>query len=269
MNQVLINIFRMPGSWILDFIMHLGRVTLLSMQSIYWMFRGKIFRNHFWNTLNMVGVQSLPLISFTALFSGMVLVVQVGNQFMDLGAESYIGGVVGLSLTRELSPLMVSIILAARIGSSMAAELGTMKVTEQVDALEVMATNPVQYLVVPRVLACCFFTPVLVIYSNVVGICGGWAVAIGQIGVNHSLFVESLIQMVSNYDFFSGLLKSIAFGFIVAIIGCYKGLSTAGGAKGVGTSTTQSVVIIITSILVFNYFFSLAFFTYLRLIGRM
>ena len=188
---------------------------------------------------------------------------------MELGAETFIGGVVGLSLTRELSPLMVSIILAARIGSSMAAELGTMKVTEQVDALQVMATNPVHFLVVPRVLACCFFTPILVVYSNVVGILGGMAVAVFQIGITDTIFRESLINMVHYWDFWSGLFKSVAFGFIVAIIGCYKGLTTQGGAKGVGNSTTQSVVIIITSILVFNYFFSLVFFAYLKMTGRL
>lgn len=266
--QLLYQAFSLPGHYILLFISHLGSTTILGWQSIYWILRGKIFTPQLWQSLNLVGVQSLPLISFTALFSGMVLVVQVGNQFMELGAETYIGGVVGLSLTRELSPLMVSIILAARIGSSMAAELGTMKVTEQVDALQVMATNPVRFLVVPRILACSFFTPVLVIYSNVVGILGGFIVAVNQIGVNQTLFMDSLIRMVYSYDFFSGLFKSVAFGFIVALIGCYKGLTAEGGAKGVGGATTQSVVIIITSILVFNYFFSLAFFSYLKIIGR-
>lgn len=267
--SILYRTFQVPGAYILRAINSFGEVTILSIQSFYWMFKGKVFSPHFMQTLNVVGVQSLPLISFTALFSGMVLVVQVGNQFMELGAETYIGGVVGLSLTRELSPLMVSIILAARIGSSMAAELGTMKVTEQIDALEVMATNPVHFLVVPRILACMFFTPVLVIYSNVVGILGGLGVAVFQIGCNYHLFVESLVNMVDISDLISGLIKSTAFGFIVALVGCYKGLSTRGGAKGVGSATTQSVVVIITSILVFNYFFSLAFFAFLKLTDRM
>ena len=162
--SILYRFFEIPGTLIFRTFNHLGEVTILSIQSIYWIFKGRVFTSHFLQSLNQVGVGSLPLISFTALFSGMVLVVQVGNQFMELGAETYIGGVVGLSLTRELSPLMVSIILAARIGSSMAAELGTMKVTEQIDALEVMATNPVHFLVVPRILACMIFTPILVIY---------------------------------------------------------------------------------------------------------
>lgn len=267
--SILYRFFEIPGSLIFRAFNNLGEITILSIQSIYWIFKGRIFTSHFLNSLNLVGVGSLPLISFTALFSGMVLVVQVGNQFMELGAETYIGGVVGLSLTRELSPLMVSIILAARIGSSMAAELGTMKVTEQIDALEVMATNPVHFLVVPRILACVIFTPILVVYSNTVGILGGLAVAVFQIGCNYNLFVQSLINMVSTTDVISGLLKSAAFGFIVALIGCYKGLTTNGGAKGVGSATTQSVVVIITSILVCNYFFSLAFFAFLKLSDRM
>jgi len=260
--------FQAPGTFILSGLISLGEITILTIQSFYWMLKGRILNHQFLQVLNLVGVQSLPLISFTALFSGMVLVVQVGNQFMELGAETYIGGVVGLSLTRELSPLMVSIILAARIGSSMAAELGTMKVTEQIDALQVMATNPVHFLVVPRVLACAIFTPILVVYSNAVGIAGGLAVAVMQIGCNYSLFMESLVNMVEVHDLFSGMMKSVAFGFIVAIVGCYKGLSTKGGAKGVGSATTESVVIIITSILVFNYFFSLAFFAYLKVMDK-
>jgi phospholipid/cholesterol/gamma-HCH transport system permease protein len=215
-----------------------------------------------------MGVQSLPLVSFTALFAGMVLVVQVGNQFVVMGGEKFIGGVVGLSLTRELAPIMASTILAARVGSSMAAELGTMKVTEQIDALEVMATNPIHYLVVPRIIACACFTPVLVVYANIIGITGGLIVAVFQIGCPYNLFMDSLAEMVKHVDLYSGLIKSIIFGYLVALIGCYKGLTTKGGAKGVGTSTTQTVVIIITSILVTNYFYSLAFFAYLKNTGN-
>jgi phospholipid/cholesterol/gamma-HCH transport system permease protein len=256
--------FALPGAAVLRIVSVFGEISLLFLQTCYWIIYGRIFTRSLLQNINSIGIQSLPLISFTALFSGMVLVVQVGNQFMELGAENYIGGVVGLSLTRELAPLMVSTILAARIGSSMAAELGTMRVTEQIDALEVMATNPVQHLVVPRIMACTIFTPILVVYSNIIGIIGGLSVAIFQIGCNYSLFIESLQEMVTATDFISGLLKSAAFGFVVALVGCFKGLNTKGGAKGVGEATTQTVVIIITTILVMNYFFSLAFFAYLK-----
>lgn len=256
--------FTRIGQAIFRTVVVFGEICLLFLKTCYWIIYGQIFTKALLQNINHIGVRSLAIISFTALFSGMVLVIQVGNQFMELGAENYIGGVVGLSLTRELAPLMVATILAARIGSSMAAEIGTMRVTEQIDALEVMAASPIQYLVVPRILACTFFTPVLTIYANIIGILGGLTVAVFQIGCNYSLFLESLQEMVTYVDFYSGLLKSAAFGFIVALIGCFKGLNTKGGAKGVGEATTQTVVMIITVILVINYFFSLAFFAYLK-----
>ncbi|MCO4783535.1 MAG: ABC transporter permease [Candidatus Cloacimonetes bacterium] len=255
-------LFYVPGDFLYKIIYVWGDITILILKTFYWILRGKIFTPNLIHSLNRIGVESLPLISFTSLFSGMVLVIQVGNQFLELGAESFIGGVVGLSLTRELCPMIVSIILAARIGSSMAAELGTMQVSEQVDALSVMATNPIHHLVVPRVIACAFFAPILVVYANIVGLFGGLLVAIYQIGISQISFSTSLISMVNIDDLSSGLLKSIVYGFIVAMIGCYKGLNTTGGAKGVGVSTTQTVVLSITCILVLNYFFSLVFFIY-------
>ncbi|PCJ20377.1 MAG: hypothetical protein COB02_04915 [Candidatus Cloacimonadota bacterium] len=255
-------ILYLPGDFLYQIIYIWGDISLLTLRTFYWIFKGKIFGPNLYQSLNQIGVESLPLISFTSFFSGMVLVIQVGHQFVELGAESFIGGVVGLSLTRELCPMIVSIILAARIGSSMAAELGTMQVSEQVDALSVMATNPIHYLVVPRVIACSFFAPILVVYANIVGLFGGFLVATNQIGISSALFSSSLVSMVNVDDLSSGLLKSIIYGFIVAMIGCYKGLNTSGGAKGVGVSTTQTVVLSITSILVLNYFFSLIFFIY-------
>ncbi|MBW7876918.1 MAG: ABC transporter permease [Candidatus Cloacimonetes bacterium] len=252
------------GTVVLSGLQNLGIMTLLGLESFIWGLRSGIKIPNLGRCLLSVGVQSLPIVSFTALFTGMVLVVQVGNQFMNLGAENIIGGVVGLSLTREMSPLIVAFVLSARIGSSMAAEIGTMKVTEQIDAMQILGANPVRELVLPRILACMIFTPLLVIYSNAVGIFGGYIVAVYQIGVNPELFFQSLTQMVAPHDFWSGLIKSSGFGFLVAIIGCHKGLQTQGGAKGVGTATTESVVLMITSILVSNYFFSLAFFAWMK-----
>ncbi len=267
-RQMVYRLFQWPGKLLNGFFVELGRMSLMGLESIYWILRGRVFTPALVQASAGIGVDSLPIISFTALFTGMVLVVQVGNQFMDLGAENIIGGVVGLSLTREMSPLIVSVILAARAGTAMAAEIGTMKVTEQIDALKVMSANPISHLVVPRILACAFFTPVLVIFSNLIGILGGYVVAVSQIGVNSHLFWQSLIEMVAPHDFLGGLVKSSGFGFLVGLIGCSKGMDAAGGAKGVGRAATESVVMTITAILVCNYFFSLAFFAWMRLTGK-
>ncbi len=256
MKDAVLNFFAWPGYRLLQFVRTLGEMSILAGESLWLILQGKVSGSNLKQALMEIGYNSLPIISFTSLFTGMVLVVQVGNQFLSLGAEILVGGVVGLSLTREMAPLIVSTILAARVGSSMSAEIGTMKVTEQIDALQVMATNPVQYLVAPRILASILFTPVLVIYANIVGILGGMLVAVFQIGVSSNHFIRSLVDNVQPHDVYSGLLKSAFFGFLVALIGCYKGLNTEGGAKGVGEATTQCVVICITSILVFNYFFS-------------
>jgi phospholipid/cholesterol/gamma-HCH transport system permease protein len=250
------------GAAILDALQELGQVAILCVQVAYWISRGRLNLRQVLIQMNEIGVNSVPLICITSLFAGMVLVVQVGKQFLELKAEMFIGGTVGLSLARELAPLLTAGAVAGRSGSAIAAELGTMKVTEQIDALVAMATNPVAYLVVPRVLACALMVPCLTVLSNTVGIIGGAVVAVVQVGISSDTFTKSVVDWVKYDDVASGVVKAVFFGIIIAIISCYQGLKTQGGAEGVGKATTNSVVMIIMLLLVSNYFMSVLFFSY-------
>ncbi len=250
------------GAVVVEQVTIIGQLAILLSQIGYWLVRGKLRSRLVIEQLNEIGVNSLPVILICSLFAGMVLVVQVGKQFASLSAEKFIGGTVGLSLARELAPLIAAVVVAGRIGSAIAAEIGTMKVTEQIDALVVLATNPVYYLVVPRTLACVVMVPVLTVFANVVGLLGGAFVAVTQVGITLSLYFNSVVDKVTITDFVSGVLKAVVFGLIVGVIACYKGLTCEGGAEGVGRATTGSVVFIITMLLIVNYFLSSLFFTY-------
>ncbi|MBI2944669.1 MAG: ABC transporter permease [Candidatus Wallbacteria bacterium] len=250
------------GSSIVETLRELGQISILCLQVAFWISRGRLPVRQVLVHMNEIGVNSLPLIAITSLFAGMVLVVQVGKQFLDLKAETFIGGTVGLSLTRELAPLLTALAVSGRSGSAIAAELGTMKVTEQIDALVVMATSPIAYLVVPRVIACALVMPCLTIFSETVGILGGAVVAVAQVRISSDTFSKSIVDWVQYDDVVSGVVKAFVFGIIIAIISSYKGLKTSGGAEGVGRATTASVVLITGLLLVTNYFLSVLFFSY-------
>ena len=222
-----------------SFIEAAGEQTILLMQTFYW---------------TIIGVDSFMMVAISGFALGAVLVVQIGFQFANMGAQSYVGGVVALSMTREIAPLMTAIVVAGRIGSSMAAEIGTMKITEQIDALETMATNPVDYLVVPRFWACTFMLFLLTVVSNAFGMVGGSITAVYQVGLTFESFKDSILYLLKIQDLLGGLLKAVIFGGIISIIGCYKGFTTEGGAEGVGKSTTSAVVIAIMLIIAVNFF---------------
>lgn len=253
---------RTVGAVVVEQVTILGQLVTLGFQIVYWLVRGKHDRKVLLAQLNEIGVNSLPVILICSQFAGMVLVVQIGKQFASMSAEKFIGGTVGLSLAREMAPLISAVVVAGRIGSAMAAELGTMKVTEQIDALIVLSTNPVSYLVVPRVIACTLMVPVLTIFSNVVGLLGGALVAVTQVGITMPAYFNSVVNQVTPTDFVSGVIKGVVFGIIIGVIACYKGLTCEGGAEGVGRATTGSVVFIITMLIIANYFLSSLFFTY-------
>ncbi len=241
-----------------SFIEAAGEQTILLMQTIYWTFasikNGKFSFKNLINQMSIIGVDSFMMVAISGFSLGAVLVVQIGFQFANMGAQSYVGGVVALSMTREIAPLMTAIVVAGRIGSSMAAEIGTMKITEQIDALETMATNPVDYLVVPRFWACTSMLFLLTVISNVFGMIGGSITAVYQVGLTFESFKDSILYLLKIQDLMGGLLKAIVFGGIIAIIGCYKGFTTEGGAEGVGKSTTSAVVVAIMLIIAVNFF---------------
>ncbi|MFT7519442.1 MAG: phospholipid/cholesterol/gamma-HCH transport system permease protein [Kiritimatiellia bacterium] len=204
--------------------------------------------------MEFIGVQSLPIIALTAFFTGAVFTLQSYRAFALFGAEGYVGGTVGISLAKELGPTLTGLLVAGRAGSAMAAEIGAMRVSEQIDALEAMAIDPMNYLVKPRLLAALFVTPLLTAIFDIVGVVGSYVVAIYVLGMDWPMFAVRLQEWVDWPDIAGGLVKGFAFGGIIAIVACYMGLYTQGGAQGVGRSTTRSVVISSVMILVSNYF---------------
>jgi len=201
-----------------------------------------------------VGVGSTPVILLTAMFTGAVLALQSYTVLARFSAEGFVGSLVSLSLVLELSPVIGGLIIAGRVGSSMGAEIGTMRVTEQIDALEVMATDPIHYLMVPRVWALTAMMPLLVLFGDVIGIVGGYLVAVVLMGSNPVVYIENSFQYMDLWDLFQGLIKAAFFGLLVGVIGCQKGFFTTGGAEGVGRATTRAVVTASIAILISDFF---------------
>lgn len=247
------------GRTVLDGLAQAGRVALMLADAARWIARGRIEAREVIVQVNRIGVESLPIVLVTGLFSGMVVAYQTAKQLADLGAQSLVGGLVGLSLAREAAPVFTAITAAGRVGAGMAAEIGTMAVTEQLDALRVLATDPMRYLVLPRLLAAAVALPVLTIFANVIGGIGGFAVAT-LAGVSSGAYLASMQRFLWPYDLVAGLVKALAFGLIIAAAGCYRGLTATGGANGVGRATTGAVVSAIVLILVANYLLDLLFF---------
>lgn len=200
-----------------------------------------------------IGVDTLPIASLMAFFVGMVLALHSGHQFSKFGAEEWIGGLVGLSLVKELGPVLTGLLLAGRVGSAMAAEIGTMKVSDELDALRTLRISPVRYLAMPRFLASLLMLPLLVLYANVIGMAGGAVTAATYVRLEPSVYFRNLFQALTFGDIFEGLIKAAFFGAVIALIGCYQGFKTTGGARGVGRATTSSVVISFLLIMILNY----------------
>jgi phospholipid/cholesterol/gamma-HCH transport system permease protein len=227
--------------------------------ALRWVVRGRWEFRETMVQLNRIGVESIGIVLVTGLFSGMVLAYQTSRQLTSYGFSGLAGGLVGLSMAREAAPVFTAITAAGRVGAGIAAEIGTMAVTEQIDALRVLATDPVRYLVVPRLLAASFALPGLTMFANVIGSLGGYVVAT-NLGISGPSYISSLQVNVWPYDVVAGLVKAFLFGIIIAGVGCFRGLHTTGGADGVGRATTGAVVTAIVLILVFNYFVNLMFF---------
>ncbi|MBI2338785.1 MAG: ABC transporter permease [Deltaproteobacteria bacterium] len=204
--------------------------------------------------MNVIGVDSTPIILLVSLFTGAVFALQTGYAFRLFNAETLVGSTVGLSLTREIAPVFAALMVTARVGSAMAAELGTMRVTEQIDALESMAVNPFHYLVIPRIVGATVMVPLLTGLFNFVGFMGAYMVGVGLLGIPEGPFVSRAEYYVDNEDLFGGLFKAAVFGFLLALISCYQGYKAKGGAAGVGRATTRAVVVSSVTILVVDYF---------------
>lgn len=248
------------GNAVLSALEELGRFFYIMSQSVLWTFRRPFDHTELLRQMVRVGWDSIPVVFLTCLFTGMVLALQTFRGFERFHAEGFVGSVVALSLTRELAPVLTGLMVAGRAGSAMAAEIGTMRVTEQIDALYAMATDPIHYLVVPRVNASVLMLPVLTVMGGAVGIIGGWMVSVGLFGANSYLYMERTFQFLEVDDVTSGLIKAAFFGLILSVTGCGKGFYTAGGAEGVGRSTTSAVVTASLYILLSDFFLTKVLF---------
>lgn len=242
------------GRTILVFLLQFGEFLFFTRSFFTWLIYPPFRRQIFFRQMEFIGVKSFPIIALTATFTGMVFALQTGYAFRLFNAEVFVGSTVGLALTREIAPVFAALMVVARAGSAMAAEIGTMKVTEQVEALSAMAVNPIHYLVVPRVAAATIMVPVLAGLFSCIGIVGAYFVAVGLLNIEPTIFTQKLTYYVDTDDVIGGIIKAAAFGFVLSLLSCYRGYRTEGGAEGVGRSTTQAVVISSVSILVLDYF---------------
>ncbi len=241
------------GRSILAMVRAVGDLSLFSLQMARWMFTRLPRRSVLLPSMYQIGVQSIPVVVVTGGFIGMVLAVQTYDQFRLMRMETRLGAVINISLVKELGPVLAATMLAGRVGSAMAAELGTMRVTEQIDALRALGANPIQYLVVPRFLACFLLIPLLTAIADLVGILGGWYFSSQVLEINSFHYWHHTVNYVTVYDVFSGLFKSVFFGAAIALIGCHRGFHCGAGAEGVGRAATEAFVFSFVAILVLDF----------------
>lgn len=242
------------GNLFLRLFEDVGRWWQMLFRTILWTFRRPFEVREWLHQMVRVGVGSIPVVALTAMFTGMVMALQTFIGFQRVHAENFVGSVVALAMLRELSPVLVGLMVTGRIGSAMAAEIGTMRVTEQIDALEALATNPIHYLFVPRVIAGTTMLPLLTLFGNALGIYGGRLVAVNMMHANPVIYDQNTYQFLEMNDLTSGLIKAAVFGTILSLTGCMKGFYTTGGAEGVGRATTEAVVMASLVILLSDFF---------------
>lgn len=230
------------GDMVVNTLTTLGDMAIFASKVFLWLFSALPRKGTLLPNFYHVGVLSLPVVALTGTFIGMVLANQSYTQFKDLGLESRMGMVINMSLVRELGPVLAATMLAGRVGSAMAAVLGTMRVTEQIDALVSMGANPIHYLVVPRFLACILLIPALTIMADFMGIVGGYFYSVVMLGIDHYQYLNNSRQFVGGWDFFMGIFKSFFFGGTIAIVSCYRGFNCQAGAEGVGRAATAAFV---------------------------
>jgi phospholipid/cholesterol/gamma-HCH transport system permease protein len=261
MTAAFLQVLRSIGGVVINFLASLGQFGLFVSRILASVFRGPFYGRQLLDQFLHIGYFSLPVVGLTAIFSGMVLALQSYTGFSRFSAEGAVATVVVLSMTRELGPVLAGLMVAGRVGASMAAEIGTMRVTEQIDALETLSTNPLSYLVVPRVLAGLLMLPILVFVADIIGVMGGYIVAVHQLGFNSSNYLHQTVKYLELQDVSSGLIKAAVFGLIIALMGCYQGYTSSQGAAGVGRATTNAVVASSVLILLMNYALTALLFT--------
>lgn len=249
------------GRTVLDLLTSVGRISIFTANTVSHLFRPPFYPREFFLALLNIGWLSLPVVGLTALFTGGALALQIYAGGSRFEAESVVPSIVAIGMVRELGPVLGGLMVAARVASSIAAEIGTMKVTEQIDALVTLSTNPMKYLTMPRVLAATLSVPVLVAVGDSIGVFGGYLVGVNRLGFNPATYMQNTVDYLEFWDVASGLVKGAVFGFIVALMGCYHGMNSGRGAQGVGRATKSAVVSASVLILAANFILTEAFFT--------
>ena len=248
---MVIRFFELIGGFIIRRCEDFGKIVLVYIDTVKQLRHKPRFR-HIIAQMAHLGADSLLIVSSTLLFTGVVFTLQTAQEFIRFGAESTVGGVVSIAIGRELGPVLVGVVCAGRVGAAITAEISTMKVTEQIDALKVMAVSPVDYLIVPRMIACMIVVPILTIFGDVIGVFGGYLVAVNYSGISQHVFMQSIQEFAVTLDLTGGLIKASFFGNVIAVLGCYYGLHCPDGAEGVGIATTKTVVSSIIVIFILN-----------------
>lgn len=248
------------GRKVLGFFQQTGILSIFISKLLIGLCKRPFYPGLIYRQLISIGYFSLPVVAMTAIFSGAVLALQSYNGFSRFSAESSIATVVVLSITRELGPVLAGLMVAGRVGAAIAAEVGTMRVTEQIDALFTLSTDPIKYLVAPRVLAAVISMPCLVLIGDIIGVMGGYLVSVYKLQFNSIEYIQNTAEYLETIDVVSGLVKAAVFGFIIAIMSCYNGYYSDKGAKGVGSATTNAVVSSSILILISNYILTEMFF---------
>jgi phospholipid/cholesterol/gamma-HCH transport system permease protein len=248
------------GRIFLAFLAVVGRVTVFAVRTLFHCVTPRFYFRLILKQMCEIGYFSLPVVAMTTLFAGMVLALQSYSGFSRFSAESAVATVVVISITRELGPVFAGLMVAGRVGAAIAAEIGTMRVTEQIDALVTLSTNPFKYLVVPRVIAGIVTLPILVFIGDILGVLGGYMVGVNKLSFNSGAYIQNTFQYLETLDVVSGLVKATIFGFLITLMGCYHGYYSRGGAQGVGQATTNAVVSSSILILIANYIVTELFF---------
>ncbi len=254
------SVLRPIGKSTLDLCQVFGKISLFVISTFTHIIRPPFYWREFLSSIFNIGYLSLPVVGLTALFTGAALALQIYSGGARFNAESVVPSIVAIGMVRELGPVLGGLMVAGRVSASIAAEIGTMKVTEQIDALTTLSTNPMKYLTVPRVLAATLSLPILVAIGDIIGIMGGYLVAINRLDFNSATYLNNTLSFLEGDDIMSGLIKASVFGFIVAIMGCFHGMNSDRGAQGVGKATTNAVVSASVLILTTNYLLTELFF---------
>src|SRR3989338_7139116 len=248
------------GKRAVELLYFLGGLSSLAAETFYLAFCPPFKKMRVFEQARKAGLDSLPIVSLVAVFIGFIFALQTAYFMQRIGSEIYIASLVALSIVRELGPVITALVVAGRVGAAITAEIGSMQVTEQIDALETLATNPIKYLIVPRFLALSLMLPLLTLYADIIGIIGGWFICVFKLGITSSLYLNITFDALLFKDVFSGLFKTVIFGMIIAFVSCYEGFNVEGGAEGVGMETTRAVVNMFIFIITADCFFTALFY---------